>query len=157
LKVCKENGYHTAVDTSGYSSPENYEALMPFTDVFLFDIKHTNDLKHIQYTGVSNFGIIDNLKLLLHSRKDVMVRIPVIPGINDYPENLAEARELLTSLKCENLIKINLLPFHRIGKSKYKKFNLPYRMNNTEQPSSERMKELKEFFEETGIKVKVGG
>jgi pyruvate formate lyase activating enzyme len=157
LKACKENGYHTAVDTSGYSSPENFKALMPFTDIFLFDIKHTDDLKHIQYTGVSNIGIIDNLMLLLNSRKDVMVRIPVIPGINDYPENLSETRELLTSLKCGNLIKINLLPFHRIGKSKYRKFNLPYRMNDTEQPLPERMKELKTFFAVTGIKVKIGG
>jgi pyruvate formate lyase activating enzyme len=157
LKVCKANGYQTAVDTSGYSSPENYEAVMPFTDLFLFDIKHLDNSKHLEYTGVSNFGILDNLRMILKNGKDIMVRIPVIPGINDDQGNLTDLRNLIAELKCKNLKKINLLPFHRIGKSKYKKFNLPYRMNDTEQPSPERMRELKDFFEGTGIKVKIGG
>ena len=157
LKACKTNGYSTAIDTSGYSSPEDFEAVMHFTDIFLFDIKHYDDSKHIEYTGVSNIGIFDNLRFLLKSGKDVMVRIPVIPGINDDTVNLTEIRQLVAGLRCENLIKINLLPFHRIGASKYKKFNIPYRMNDTEQPSAERMKELKEFFSETGINVKIGG
>jgi pyruvate formate lyase activating enzyme len=87
----------------------------------------------------------------------VMIRIPVIPGKNDDLENLSEIRELLAGLKCENLRRIDLLPFHRIGIAKYRRFNLPYRMDDTEQPSTERMKELKGFFGETGIKVKIGG
>lgn len=157
LKVCKSNGYHTAVDTSGYALAERFQAVIPFTDLFLFDLKHLDASRHLEYTGVLNTGILENLKMILKSGKDVMVRIPVIPGKNDDAENLSGTRELLSSLKCKNLKKINLLPFHRIGKSKYKKFNLPYRMNDTEQPSKERMKELKEFFAETGIKVKVGG
>jgi pyruvate formate lyase activating enzyme len=157
LKACKENGYNTAVDTSGYSSPENYKAVIPFTDIFLFDIKLTDDLKHFGYTGVSNIRILDNLRLILKGGKDVMVRIPVIPEINDDCVNLTSMRDLLASLKCENLKKISLLPFHRIGASKYKRFNIPYQMNDTEPPSPERMRELKEFFSETGIKVKIGG
>jgi pyruvate formate lyase activating enzyme len=157
LKACKLNGYHTAIDTSGYASPERYKAVIPFTDLFLFDIKHLDTSRHLEYTGVLNTGILENLRMILKMGKDVMVRIPVIPGKNDDQKNLADIRELLSSLKCENLRKINLLPFHRIGKSKYKRFNLPYRMNDTEQPSQERMKELKTFFAETGIKVKIGG
>jgi pyruvate formate lyase activating enzyme len=157
LKACKANGYHTAVDTSGFSTPENYKAVMPFTDLFLFDIKQLDNLKHLEYTGVENSGILDNLKMILKSGKDVMIRIPVIPGKNDDADNLSSARELLSGLKCENLKKICLLPFHKIGKSKYRKFGISYRMNDTEQPSPERMRELKEFFSETGIKVKIGG
>jgi pyruvate formate lyase activating enzyme len=157
LKACRANGYHTAVDTSGYASSESYQSIIPYTDLFLFDIKHLDPSMHLEYTGVSNIGILDNLRMILKSGKDVMVRLPLIPGKNDDKENLTAIRELLSSLKCENLRKINLLPFHRIGKSKYKRFNLPYRMNDTEQPSPERMRELKEFFEATGIKVKIGG
>jgi pyruvate formate lyase activating enzyme len=157
LKACKADGFHTAVDTSGYSSAKSYQAIIPFTDLFLFDLKHLNTMKHLEYTGVSNIGILDNLKIIIQSGKDVIVRIPVIPGKNDDMENLEAVRELLSSLRCENLRKINLLPFHRIGKSKYHRFHLPYRMNDTEQPSAERMKELKEFFAGTGIKVKIGG
>jgi len=87
----------------------------------------------------------------------VMVRIPVIPGRNDDPAHLSKLKDFLSVLKNDNLKKINLLPYHRIGVAKYKKFGIPYRMNNTEQPSPERMRELKELFSETNIKVKIGG
>jgi pyruvate formate lyase activating enzyme len=157
LKACKANGFHTTVDTSGYALQDNYRAIMPFTDLFLFDIKHLDDSKHIEYTGVSNTGILENFSMILKSGKEMMIRIPVIPGKNDDTAHLSKLKEILFSLKKDNLKKINLLPFHRIGISKYRKFNIPYRMNDTEQPSPERMKELKEFFGETGIKVKIGG
>ena len=157
LKACKANGYHTAVDTSGFASNENYKAIIPFTDLFLFDIKHLDDSKHIEYTGVSNIGILGNLSMILKTGKEVMVRVPVIPGKNDDIAHLSKLKEVLSALKNDNLKKICLLPYHRIGVSKYKKFNIPYRMNDTEQPSAERMRELKEFFSETGIKVKIGG
>ncbi|MFZ0283562.1 MAG: hypothetical protein WAL29_18055, partial [Bacteroidales bacterium] len=149
--------YNTVVDTSGYSSAENYRAIIRYTDYFLFDIKHLDNEKHIKYTGVPNTGIIENLRLVLDSGTDIMVRIPVIPGVNDDIEHLDELKKFIIGVKCDNLRKINLLPFHRIGASKYRKFNIPYRMNDSEQPTPERMRELKEFFAETGIKVKIGG
>jgi pyruvate formate lyase activating enzyme len=157
LKACKANGYHTAVDTSGYASQEYFKEILPFTDLFLFDIKHLDDSKHIEYTGVSNIGILDNFNMILKSGKEMIVRIPVVPGKNDDAVHLSKLREFLSAAKTENLKKINLLPFHRIGVSKYKRFKIPYRMNETEQPSPERMRELKEFFSKTGIKVKIGG
>jgi pyruvate formate lyase activating enzyme len=157
LKACKTNGYHTAIDTSGYSSPENFKSIIPFTDLFLFDIKHMDEARHIESTGVSNIGILDNYGLLLESGRDIMVRIPVIPGFNDDPDHLEKLKQFLLLTKTNSLKRINLLPFHRIGSSKYKRFNIPYRMGNVESPSRERMQELKEFFMETGIKVKIGG
>jgi pyruvate formate lyase activating enzyme len=157
LKLCKENGYHTAVDTSGYSSPGNYKSILPYTDLFLFDLKHMDDVKHTEYTGVSNKGIQDNYRFLVDSGKDLMVRIPVIPGINDDPGHLEEIRHFIVRTKTDSLKRINLLPFHKIGSSKYKRFNIPYRMEKVEQPSSDRMNELKVFFSEVGIKVKIGG
>lgn len=157
LEACRKKGFHTAVDTSGYASSESYRAIMKLTDLFLFDIKHLDEQKHLEFTGVSNVGILKNLKMILNSGKDVMIRIPVIPGKNDDAGHLSDLRELLAVMKCQNLKKVNLLPFHRIGASKYKRFNLPYRMKDTQQPSSEKMKELKAFFSETGLKVKIGG
>jgi len=157
LKACKENGYHTAVDTSGYSSAENYKSIIPFTDLFLFDIKHVDEAIHIETTGVSNIGILDNYRLLLESGKDIMVRFPVIPGINDDSDHLENLRNLIDSTKTSSLKRINLLPFHKIGSSKYKRFNIPYRMYGIEPPSAEKMKMMKEFFMETGVKVKIGG
>ena len=136
LKACKENGYHTAVDTSGYSRAENFKAVIPFTDLFLFDLKHLDNEKHNQFTGVSNLLIINNFKLLIDSGKDIMVRIPVIPGFNDDPVNLLELKDFLIAAKTENLKKINLLPYHKTGSSKYKKLKIPDQMENITAPST---------------------
>jgi pyruvate formate lyase activating enzyme len=157
LKACKANGYHTAVDTSGYSQIENYKTIIPFTDLFLFDLKHLDDTRHNQFTSVSNTLILRNFKLILDSGKDTMVRIPIVPGFNDDWEHLNELKSFLLKMKTENLKKICLLPYHKIGASKYKRFNIPYRMDGVKPPSRERMNELKTFFSETGIKVKIGG
>jgi pyruvate formate lyase activating enzyme len=157
LKACKESGFHTAVDTSGYSPARNFESILPYTDLFLFDIKHMDDAKHIEYTGVSNKLILDNYYMLLETGKEIMVRIPVIPGYNDDPEHLDKLRQFLSSSKTVSLKKISLLPYHRIGSSKYSRFGIPFRMKVTEPPSKERMQELKEYFADTGVKIKIGG
>ena len=157
LKACKENGYHTAVDTSGFSPTDHYKSIIPFTDLFLFDLKHLDEAKHIESTGVSNTLILDNYRLLLECGKDIMVRIPVVPGINDDPYHLERLKDFLTSTKTFSLKKINLLPFHKTGSSKYQKFNIPYRMGSTEPPDKGKMQKIKELFLETGVKVKIGG
>lgn len=157
LKECKKNGFHTAVDTSGYSSPDNFKAVIPFTDLFLFDIKHLDEKKHLALTGVSNEGILENLRIILDSGKDIIIRIPVIPGYNDDEDYYNLLREFIVSQASESVKKISLLPYHRIGSSKYKRFNIQNRMDKVEQPSVERMKELKDYFEKTGIAVKIGG
>jgi pyruvate formate lyase activating enzyme len=157
LKACKAEGYHTAVDTSGYSLAENYEAILPYTDLFLFDLKHLDSASHEKYTGVPNSLILGNFKLLLDSGKDIIIRIPVIPGKNDDSDHLEKLRHFLAENATVNLKKICLLPYHKTGSSKYKRMNVPDRMGSIEPPSGERMKELKEFFAATGIKVKIGG
>jgi pyruvate formate lyase activating enzyme len=157
LKACKENGYNTAVDTSGYSSEEKFRSIIPFTDLFLFDIKHLDEKKHLEFTGVSNAGILDNYRLLLKNGKNVMLRIPIIPGFNDDPDHLERLRYFIKTTKNDSLKKINLLPYHKTGSSKYRKFNIPYRMGNTEPPDKLKMQQMKEHFMETGVKVKIGG
>jgi pyruvate formate lyase activating enzyme len=157
LKACKSNGYHTAVDTSGYSSSEKFKSIIPYTDLFLFDLKHLDDSKHFDYTGVSNSCIIENYLFLLKSGKEIIVRVPVIPGYNDDPEHIESIRSFLERTKTDSLKKICLLPYHKIGSSKYKRFNIPYRMNDVEQPSSERMQNLKEIFSIIGVRIKIGG
>jgi pyruvate formate lyase activating enzyme len=157
LKACQTNGYHTTVDTSGYSPWENFKSIIPFTDLFLFDIKHLDDEKHMEFTGVSNSGILDNFRLLTESGKDIFIRIPVIPGFNDDHDHLQRLRALILSVNAGSIKKINLLPFHKAGSSKYKKFKFSYKMGEVEPPVKERMKELKEFFSLNGIEVKIGG
>ena len=157
LMACKEEGYHTAVDTSGYYPAERLKKIIPFTDLFLYDLKHPDPVKHLFYTGVSSDQVMINLKLILEKGTDIMIRIPVIPGINDSEDDLAGFMKIIMSHKSDNIRMINLLPFHKIGSSKYKKFNRPYRMEGYAQPSQKRMDEIRGYFDTTGIKVKIGG
>jgi pyruvate formate lyase activating enzyme len=157
LRECKAAGYHTAVDTSGQSLASNIESVMPYTDLYLFDLKHIDSMVHEKYTGVPNTLILSNLRLIAAAGKDLMIRIPVIPGINDDAETLEKVRSFLTENIGSSIKKVSLLPYHKTGSSKYKRLNMPDRMAGTEPPSAEKMKELKEFFSATGLKVKIGG
>jgi pyruvate formate lyase activating enzyme len=157
LKACKAHGFHTAIDTSGHFSSSKLKKIIPCTDLFLFDLKHLDSEKHREFTGVPNNTILKNFRHLIESSCDVMVRIPIVPGFNDSDEHLACLRKLIFSNRTDNIKMINLLPYHKIGASKYKRFNIPYKMGAVLQPSPERMKELKEFFSGGGIRVKIGG
>jgi len=157
LKKCRRAGFHTAIDTSGYFPSELIGEILPYTSLFLYDLKHMDPLKHEKFTGVTNALILKNLRLLLNSDADIMLRIPVIPGINDDDKHLAELRNYINELKKGKIKMINLLPYHKIGASKYRKLNREDRMKEYRTPSPERMKELKNFFSETGIRVKIGG
>lgn len=115
-----------------------------------------DNARHAEYTGVSNIGILDNYRLLFESGKDIMVRIPVIPGFNDDHDHIERLRQFILTTKNKSLKRICLLPYHKIGSSKYKRFNIPYLMDDVEQPSSQRMLELKEYFSCSEVSVKIG-
>jgi pyruvate formate lyase activating enzyme len=157
LKACRQKGIHTAVDTSGYSTIENFRAIMPFTDLFLFDLKHIDDKRHIEYTGVSNRLILENCEMLARESKAIMFRIPVIPGMNDNEHYIKKMRDFISRMNYGKTERINLLPYHKIGSSKYKRFNREWKMEGVDPPSGEEMKSLREFYMQTGIKVKIGG
>ncbi len=157
LRECRKSGYHTAIDTSGYFQSEILKQVLPHTNLFLFDIKHLDPVKHLEYTGVSNIMILQNLSKIIKSGNDIMLRIPILPGINDDVVHLNALRDYISGLNSGSIKMINLLPYHRIGSSKYRKLGRDDRMKSFNPPSSERMKELKKFFSSTGIKVKIGG
>ena len=158
-RECRKQGYHTVIDTSGFAPSENFRLLLPHTDLFLFDIKHLDDDRHIRGTGVSNRLILENLKFLAGNARALAVRIPVIPGYNDDPGHIDRLIDLVGDMYVSRGLpgSVNLLPFHRIGSSKYRKFNLAYGMDGVEPPPAEFMKELKGRFAATGIRVKIGG
>jgi pyruvate formate lyase activating enzyme len=157
LKLCKSEGYHTTVDTSGYSPEATFNEVIKYTDLLLFDIKHLDENKHMLLTGVSNRLILSNFQHAVESGKDIFVRFPVVPGKNDDFEHLVSFRNFLSDTKSPNLKKICLLPYHTTGSSKYIRTGMTYNMTGTDQPSADRMIQLKDFFSETGIKVKIGG
>lgn len=117
LKLCRENGIHTAVDTAGHVPFEYFERVIPYTDLFLYDVKCFDSKKHKTYTGAGNELILDNLKRLLNDKRSVWVRIPVVPSVNDTHEEMKMIKDFLDRSGTPE--KIELLPYHTMGLHKY--------------------------------------
>ena len=117
LKKCKENGIHTAVDTAGHVPFASFEKVLPYTDLFLYDIKVMDPEKHKTYVGADNTLILENLKKLLNTGANIWIRIPVIGGINDSIEEMQKVKEFLTLWGKPQ--KVELLPYHAMGEHKY--------------------------------------
>lgn len=142
LKICKENGIHTTVDTAGYAPYEQFEQIIPYTDLFLYDIKCFDCGTHKKYTGVDNRLIMENLTKLLKSPKNVWVRIPIIPEINDSKEEMIKIRDYLYS--CGKPQKIEFLPYHAFGEHKYPAIGREIPKFSV--PTNEKIAELKSYF-----------
>ena len=117
LKRCKESGIQTTVDTAGCVSWSAFEAVLPYTDLFLYDVKVMDEGLHRRYTGHGNALILENLGKLLDMRKPVWVRVPVIPGVNDRKENFLALKAFFSQHKLP--LKTELLPYHAMGETKY--------------------------------------
>ena len=143
LAACKQRGIHTAVDTAGHVAFEHFERIMPYTDLFLYDVKHIDSQVHKQYTGVGNERILKNLKRLLEAKKAVWIRIPVIPTVNDTIVHMQRIREFLR--QCPHPERIELLPYHAMGEHKYKAIGKAPRHFAT--PSAEAIDELRTILE----------
>lgn len=155
LKEFKELGLHTTIDTSGFAPMEVVKEVSEFTDLFLFDLKHMNSDKHEKYTGVSNKLIQENLNMLHDMEKDIIIRIPIIPGFNDSKEDLEDFKEYISTL--ENIKEVDLLPYHSIGQEKYNRIGQQYKMKDVKEPSEEDMEYAAKLMDGCGAKVKIGG
>ena len=156
IKQCRKQGIHTAIDTTGYASSEVMKNVMDWPDLFLYDLKHLDDEMHKKFTGVSNKPILSNLKLLYDAGKDIVIRFPVIPGINNGKEHI----EAVLSYLIKNLPQIrrlDILPYHNIARHKYEVFSIPDKMHSVKEPQQEDMEKLKRDFEKAGFEVSIGG
>ncbi|MBN2611745.1 MAG: glycyl-radical enzyme activating protein [Bacteroidales bacterium] len=154
--ACTSKGIHTCLDTSGYVSPEIFKSVINSFDLFLYDIKTLDNEKHIKYTGFLADIILANLQTLADAGKQFIIRIPVIPGINDHEENITAVKDLISRLNNETK-ELHLLPYHAIAKGKYLRFGREFKMSGVNEPSENELLRLKSEFEETGYKVKIGG
>lgn len=157
LTLLRREGFHTAVDTSGYVRREILQSVMPVTDLFLYDIKQLDPEKHRKYIRAGNELIISNLDMLLAAGKEVMIRVPVIPGVSADAAYMKQLRSFIESRNNGNIREINLLPYHKTGSSKYRRFGIEDRMKGTDQLSNGHLDEYVEILSQTGIHVKKGG
>ncbi len=116
LRAAKENELDTALDTCGYAPRETFESMLPFTDTFLFDVKHCSDEGYLSCTGRPGKPIFENLRFLSDSGAKIEIRIPLVPGFNDSDETLCGIGELLSEIRTT---KVRLLPYHSYARSKY--------------------------------------
>ena len=155
LAACRADGLATAVDTCGYGSREQLMEIATLTDLFLYDLKLVDPQRHAKYTGVSNEGIIENLRALGEVHENIWVRIPIVPGINDSPADLDAAAELILQIK--GVQQVNLLAYHDTAAHKFERLGRPYRVSEVFAPTQQRMDNLAEQMRKFGLNVKTGG
>lgn len=155
LQGSKASGIHTAIETCGHVDWTVWDSLLPYLDLILYDLKETDPQRHKRWTGLSNHLVLDNLKKLANSDVSVIVRRPVIPGYNDDVESIHDLGRFVRDL--ETLDEINLLPYHRLGQSKYERLEQEYVLGD--QPSLEctDINDLREILLSYGFRVKIGG
>ncbi|UCD29415.1 MAG: radical SAM protein, partial [Planctomycetota bacterium] len=132
------------------ADPEALLEVIPVTDHFLFDLKHMDPDNHRKYTGQSNSQILRNAALVLEHGADVVFRHPLIPGVNDSIGNIAATAKFLTSLG-KNAIRLQIMPYHRVGQSKYKALNIMYLMEGIGAADDEQVEAAKKAYVDLGI------
>lgn len=142
LKKCKDADIHTAVDTAGNVPFEYFEKIMPYTDMFLYDVKCISDDLHIEGTKVSNKLILKNLKKLSDTfTGEIVIRIPVIPEFND---SIEEMQKIADFLKPLSIKEVELMPYHKMGEHKYEALDM--KMTEFEVPADNKIEQLQSLF-----------
>lgn len=150
LTACKAKGLHTAIETTSYASKELYLDVTEQVDLMLCDLKHWDSQKHRKATGVGNEIILENIKAAAELGRNILLRLPVIPGFND---SLDDARGFVQCMKKLGLDRIQLLPFHQFGEHKYHSLGKNYAYENVAALHPEDLVDYKQIFEEEGMEV----
>lgn len=151
LLECKKLSLHTTLDTSGQTSWANIESLLHLVDLFLYDIKHMDADTHTRYTSASNRKILYNLSKLAAENVSIIVRIPLIPGVNDDEQNLEQTAAYLRTLP--QLQGVELMPYHDIGVTKYQALGMKYKMGDTATPTNDQIASIEDLFSRCKLPV----
>lgn len=147
---CREEGISTCIETCGQVSRQAFETILPVADLFYFDLKHMDSEIHEEYTGLPNHNILDNARFLVEQNAEVLFRMPLIPGVNDSRKNIEETTAFMKSLGPGGM-NIQLMPFHRLGQSKYDALNMKYEFENVEIMEPSEIEAVKELFLSLGV------
>lgn len=145
FEKCRRAGIHTCVETSGYIAESALRQVLPYTDLVLYDLKHLNSEKHRQYTGKPNDLILSNAKIVAASGVETLFRMPLIPKINDDMQNIKMTAEFLHELG-NNTLRIELIPYHRLGKGKYESLDKEFHLSEILSPEPNEIDSVKNEF-----------
>jgi pyruvate formate lyase activating enzyme len=154
LEACQGEGISTAVETCGTADSQDLLGMADKIGLFLYDVKLMDQERHGEATGAGNETILANLAALATVHAHVIIRFPVIPGVNDDNENVGLVVAIMHRL---GLRDIDLLPYHRIGTDKYRRLGRPYQLAELQPPSAEAMENIRRVFADAGIEASVGG
>ena len=157
LRAAKERGINTAIESMACADFEKIRQLLPYLDLYLMDIKHTNPEKHKMFTGRSNELMMENArKVALSGQTRLIIRVPVIPSFNDTVEEIRGIAAFADTLP--GVEELHLLPYHRLGQDKYEGLGREYLMEGILPPEPEKMKTLKMAAESSSsLRVQIGG
>ncbi len=153
-EMCHRKGIHVVVDTCGYSPFKAFEQLIPFTDLFLYDLKLMDSEQHLRETGVDNRLILENLKKLSDSGAKIHLRLPLIVGLNAHDSHISAVIECIRSLKIQQ---VNLLPYHDTGSFKYQRLGREHSGERLGVPDMAWLQKMQVRFEKEGFQTKIGG
>jgi pyruvate formate lyase activating enzyme len=155
LEACRLRGLHTAVDTAGMSQNGALDRLAAKADLLLFDLKVMDEALHKEFTGVSNAPILANLRRLAAPGREIWVRIPLVPGVNDDEDNIERTIAFLRSV--ETVRRVGLLPYHAGGLEKARRIGKDAQFRKFESPPEARVAAIEAAFREAGFEVHRGG
>lgn len=157
--ACRAENIHTCCESTFHTEWQEIEKILPVTDLLISDIKHMDPQKHKQYTGVDNRRILDNLRHLAEVGRELILRIPVIPGINDDMENMEETADFIINELKDSVRTLQLLSFMRLGVEKYQSLGMPYEMEDVKfnrRSLQKHINELADYFNSRDIHCLVG-
>ena len=149
LKQLKAEGFHTALDTTGFAAWNIVEKTLPYTDLYLYDLKHMDNEMHLKTVGVPNEPIKENAKRIAAAGGKMQIRIPTIPMFNDSIENMQQTAEFVKGLG-DAVTVVQLLPYHNLGVAKHLRISDEVVFEATP-PSDEKMQKFKDIFTNLGI------
>lgn len=155
LDACGRAGYHRAVDTSGFAGRSVILETAKRTDLYLYDIKHMDPVKHKEYTGVDNAVILENLVAISEAGARINVRLPFMPGLNSDDENMDAVGRFVSGLR--GVTGVNILPYHTVAKGKHDRWHMDYKLNDMLPPSDSQVHHAAGILESYGLKVHIGG
>ncbi len=159
LKACKSSNINTCIESALHCDSKILDEILPYTDVFITDIKHMDNNTHKKYTGVGNEQILQNIQKVAEYDIPLILRIPCIPNINDDMENIKNTGDFIINKLDNKVIQLQLLRFRRLGEEKYDSIGLPYLMNdiNIERTDAESyIKDIAKFLQNMGVNAVAG-
>jgi glycyl-radical enzyme activating protein/glucokinase-like ROK family protein len=156
LRLAKEEGLHTAIETAGNAPWEVLAMLLPYLDIWLYDLKHMDSKTHRDHTGLGNELILANLRKLSTLKANLRVRIPLIPGVSLTDANLDSTASFVSGLG-DSVRSVDLLPYHTLGKAKYEALGRDYPGHRFETPAEAEVTAAAERLRSSGLSVRVVG